>query len=100
MNLLTICKTFATEDQALDYLINQRWPDGVKCLACDNGKVYHIATKGKTGKPCQLFACADCGLHFSATTGTLFHAWMFGTLLRELVTKKPLTYWTLTEVTF
>lgn len=73
MNLLGICKTFATEDQALDYLIKQRWPDGVRCLACDHRKVYRIATKGKTGKPCRLFECADCGLHFSATTGTLFH---------------------------
>jgi transposase-like protein len=73
MNLLSICKTFATEDQALDYLIKQRWPDGVKCLGCGHNKVYNLATKGKTGKPCRLFECADCGLHFSATTGTLFH---------------------------
>lgn len=73
MNLLAICKTFVTEDAALDYLIKQRWPDGVKCLACDHGKIYRIATRGKTGKPCRLFECADCGLHFSATTGTLFH---------------------------
>jgi transposase-like protein len=73
VNLLGICKTFATEDAALDYLIKQRWPDGVRCLACDHRKVYRIATKGKTGKPCRLFECADCGLHFSATTGTLFH---------------------------
>src|SRR5579864_6742610 len=73
MNLLAICKTFSTEDQALDYLIKQRWPKGVRCLACDHDKVYRIATKGKTGKPCRLFECADCKLHFSATTGTLFH---------------------------
>ena len=73
MNLLHICKTFSTEDAALDYLIKTRWPNGVTCLACGHSKVYRIATKGKTGKPCRLFECADCGLHFSATTGTLFH---------------------------
>src|SRR5579864_227912 len=73
MNLLAICKTFSTEDQALDYLIKQRWPKSVRCLACDHDKVYRIATRGKTGKPCRLFECAECGLHFSATTGTLFH---------------------------
>jgi transposase-like protein len=73
MNLLSVTKTFTTEDQALDYLVKQRWPKGVRCLACDHDKVYKIATKGKTGKPCHLFECADCGLHFSATTGTLFH---------------------------
>jgi transposase-like protein len=73
MNLLTVSKTFATEDMALDYLVSARWPKGVRCLACDHDKVYRIDTKGKTGKPCRLFECAECGLHFSATTGTLFH---------------------------
>ncbi|HZW94294.1 MAG TPA: IS1595 family transposase [Candidatus Eremiobacteraceae bacterium] len=73
MNLLKVTKTFTTEDAALDYLIKQRWPKGVRCLACDHDKVYTIATKGKTGKPCRLFECGECKLHFSATTGTLFH---------------------------
>lgn len=73
MNLLAITKTFATEDAALDYLVKTRWPEGVRCLACNHDKVYRIDTKGKTGKPCRLFECAECGLHFSATTGTLFH---------------------------
>jgi transposase-like protein len=54
-------------------LIKQRWPKGVRCLACNHDKVYTIATKGKTGKPCRLFECGECKLHFSATTGTLFH---------------------------
>lgn len=73
MNLLTIAQTFATEDQALDYLIQSRWPDGVRCLACGHDKVYPIATRGKTGRPVRLFECSECGQHFSATTGTLFH---------------------------
>ena len=73
MNLLKVAQTFATEDQALDYLVHSRWPDGVRCPACAHDKAYRIDTKGKTGKPCRLFECADCGLHFSATTGTLFH---------------------------
>lgn len=50
-----------------------RWPDGVRCLACDHDKCYLIETKGKTGKVARLFECAECALHFSATTGTLFH---------------------------
>jgi len=73
MNLLKVTQTFATEEKALDYLIKQRWPEGVRCLACNHDKVYTIATKGKTGKPCRLFECGECKLHFSATTGTLFH---------------------------
>ncbi len=73
MNLLSVTKTFRTEDEALDYLVGQRWPNGVKCLACGHDKVYRIDTIGKTKKPARLFECADCKLHFSATTGTLFH---------------------------
>lgn len=73
MNLLKISQAFSTEDQALDYWVKTRWPKGVRCIACDHAKVYTIATTGKTGKPCRLFECAACGLHFSATTGTLFH---------------------------
>jgi transposase-like protein len=73
MNLLNVSKNFKTEDEALDYLIRVRWPNGVRCLACSHNKVYPIATRGKTKKPCRLFECAECGLHFSATTGTLFH---------------------------
>ena len=48
MNLLNVAKNFATEDQALDHLIKSRWPEGVRCLACQNPKVYTISTKGKT----------------------------------------------------
>lgn len=73
MNLYSLAKKFPTEEHALAYWMKTRWPDGVRCLACDHDKCYLIETKGKTGKPARLFECADCGLHFSATTGTLFH---------------------------
>lgn len=73
MNLLTVSKDFQTEDAALDYLVSQRWPKGVRCLACDCAKVYRIDTKGKTGRPYRKYECSHCGLHFSTTTGTLFH---------------------------
>jgi transposase-like protein len=73
MNLFSLAKTFPTEEHALAYWMKTRWPDGVRCLACDHDKCYLIETKGKTGKVARLFECADCGLHFSATTNTLFH---------------------------
>jgi len=73
MNLLKITQQFKTQDEALDYLIQARWPNGVRCLACGSAKIYSIVTHGKTKKIARLFECADCSLHFSATTGTLFH---------------------------
>jgi transposase-like protein len=73
MNLFSLAKKFPTEEHALAYWMKTRWPDGVRCLACDHDKCYLIETKGKTGKVARLFECADCGLHFSATTNSLFH---------------------------
>lgn len=73
MNLFSLAKAFPTEEHALAYWMKTRWPRGVRCLACDHDKCYLIETKGKTGKPARLFECAACKLHFSATTGTLFH---------------------------
>ena len=73
MNLFSLAKEFPTEEHALAYWIRARWPGGVRCLACDCAKCWLIETKGKTGKPVRLFECSDCGLHFSATTNTLFH---------------------------
>src|SRR6185437_11350 len=73
MNLFTLAKRFPTEEHALAYWMKTRWPDGVRCLACDCDKCYLIETKGKTGKAARLFECSDCELHFSATTNTLFH---------------------------
>lgn len=73
MNLFSLAKEFPTEEHALAYWMKARWPDGIKCLGCGHEKCYLIETKGKTKKPARLFECADCGLHFSATTGTLFH---------------------------
>ena len=73
MNLFSLAKNFPTEEAALAYWVKARWPKGVRCLACDHDKCYQIETKGKTKKTVRLFECAECGLHFSATTGTLFH---------------------------
>src|SRR5882762_10563556 len=73
MNLFSLAKAFPTEEAALEYWIGMRWPNGVRCLACDHDKVYRIETVGKTGKSCLMFECAECELHFSPTVGTLFH---------------------------
>jgi len=73
MNLFSLAKTFPTEEHALAFWIKTRWPHGVRCLACDHDKCYLIETKNKSRKVARLFECADCGLHFSATTNSLFH---------------------------
>ncbi len=44
----------------LEYWIQTRWPDGVRCVACDHETVYRIQTVGKTGKPSLIFECGKC----------------------------------------
>jgi transposase-like protein len=73
MNLFSLAKAFPTESDALDYWISIRWPDGVQCVGCGHLKIYRISTPNKSGRLVTLFECAECGLHFSPTVGTLFH---------------------------
>jgi transposase-like protein len=73
MNLFSLAKAFPDEDAALDYWIRTRWPSGVACVGCGALKIYRIVTPNKSGKNVRLFECAQCGLHFSPTAGTLFH---------------------------
>lgn len=73
MNLFSLARAFPTEDAALEYWIKTRWPYGIRCIGCNHDRVYRIETSGKTGKPCLVLECAECGLHFSPTAGTLFH---------------------------
>ena len=73
MNLLDVYKELNTEAKCLAFLERMRWPDGVKCLACESLRITRIESKGKTGKPRKLYQCNDCRFQFTATTGTVYH---------------------------
>ncbi|HTC46181.1 MAG TPA: IS1595 family transposase [Candidatus Aquilonibacter sp.] len=80
MNLLDIYKELNTEKKCLTFLEHMRWPDGVKCLACESLRITRITAKGKlnkkTGKRSpdrELYQCNDCRFQFTATTGTVYH---------------------------
>jgi transposase-like protein len=80
MNLLDIYKELNTEKKCLTFLEHMRWPDGVKCLACDSPRITPITSKGrknrKTGKvgpDRHLYQCNECRFQFTATTGTIYH---------------------------
>lgn len=89
MNLLDIHKELNTEEKCLAFLEHMRWPNGVKCLACDSDKISRIVAKGKlnkkTGKRSpdrELYQCNECRKQFTETTGTVYHD-----------THLPLTKW-------
>ncbi len=80
MNLLDIYKELNTETKCLNFLEHMRWPDGVKCLACDSDRITRITAKGKTnrktgnvGPDRKLYQCNECRFQFTATTGTVYH---------------------------
>jgi transposase-like protein len=80
MNLLDIYKELNTEDKCLSFLEHMRWPDGVKCLACESLRITRITAKGKTSKKTgktgpdrKLYQCNECRFQFTATTGTVYH---------------------------
>jgi transposase-like protein len=80
MNLLDIYKELNTEEKCLTFLEHMRWPDGVKCIACESPRITRITTKGKTNKKTgkvgpdrKLYQCNECRFQFTATTGTVYH---------------------------
>ncbi len=66
---------FATEEACRDYLAQCRWPDGLICPRCGDGRAYLIGANG-------LWQCAGCRHQTSVTAGTILHR-----------TKTPLTVW-------
>lgn len=89
MNLLDVHKELNTEAKCLAFLEHMRWPDGVKCLACNSTEISAITAKGKLNKKTgrrspdrHLYQCNECRFQFTATTGTVYHD-----------THLPLTTW-------
>jgi transposase-like protein len=75
MNLGRLIEQFGTDDRAREYLINIRWPNGVRCPRCGFDKVSRIGwtdrPDGKKGR--RQLDCNSCRYRFSVTTGTVFH---------------------------
>ena len=66
MNLVELVKDFADENKCRAYIEKLRWPDGVRCPACQSEKISRIAAR-------HQFDCDSCRYQFSATAGTIFH---------------------------
>src|SRR5450432_3918197 len=70
---------FANEDNAFEFLMNERWPSGVvSCPSCNSEKVAFIATR-------RLWRCNGCKKQFSIKVGTVmedspigFDKWLCG----------------------
>src|SRR3984893_17569515 len=72
MTLQELMATFPTNDSCKQYLMDRRWPDGMRCPRCGNDKVYALKTR-----PFH-WVCKKCApnprqpYRFSVLVGTIF----------------------------
>ena len=67
-------RDFPTDDACLDWLLNNRWPDGVFCEKCQQVTPHYRIT----GRPC--YSCDRCGSHVYPMAGTIFEGTRFSSL--------------------
>jgi transposase len=58
---------FQTDADCLQYLFDQRFPNGGTCDKCGKSDCFHPVTNRK------CYACAWCGFQLHPTAGTIFH---------------------------
>lgn len=66
MDLMKLMKDCDIQDECRAILEELRWPDSVRCPACNSEKISRIQ------KRCQ-YDCDSCRYQFSVTVGTAFH---------------------------
>lgn len=62
--LLEFERQFASEEACRAYLVQVRWPSGVRCLRCQHTNVWPTSR--------GLYHCARCGFQTSVLAGTIF----------------------------
>ena len=63
-----ISSLFTDEEEAEKWLVEARWPDGVRCALCDSERVKRVPDHR------MPFRCLDCHRYFSVTTNTAMHS--------------------------
>lgn len=58
-------REFPDDDSCLEWLVQNRWPDGIYCDKCEQVRKHHKVT----GRP--VYACDYCGSHVSPMAGTI-----------------------------
>ncbi|MGC2491845.1 IS1595 family transposase [Candidatus Binatus sp.] len=66
MNLLTLARTFDSDNKCRELLEQLQWPDGVRCTRCNSEKISRIEKRNQ-------YDCDSCRYQFSVTAGTIFH---------------------------
>lgn len=70
MDILSIFRTFQTQEQCLDYLEQVRWRGEPVCPYCSSKRVGRHTSPDRAN---QRWQCRECTRAFSVTVGTIFH---------------------------
>ncbi len=70
MDILTIFRSFQTQEQCLAYLEEVRWRGEPACVYCGSLAVCRHTSGDRAN---QRWQCQDCHRAFSVTVGTIFH---------------------------
>lgn len=58
---------FPDDRACLEWLVQQRWPDGIFCSQCNRVTRHHLVEARRS------YSCQYCGHHTHPTAGTIFH---------------------------
>ena len=71
ISLMQAMERFGDNEKAEAWLVECRWPDGIRCAYCDGENV----AKRTSGRLTQQYYCKvkTCGRKFTVKTGTVMH---------------------------
>ena len=80
ISLVEAIQKFGGQAQAETWLVERRWPDGIRCIGCDSERVSTRRRPRRT----PVYHCNACKKDFTVETGTIMHD-----------SKLPLSTWAL-----
>ena len=74
LNLATLAKVFADEDESRAFLESKRWPNGPVCPRCGSTRAHALTAREGSKKPVRqgVYFCGGCRKQFTVRIGTIF----------------------------
>ena len=69
VTLVEAIQQFGNDESAHEWLLNARWPEGVRCAYCESDRI----SNRKTTRLTPQFHCKECGKDFTVKTDTIMH---------------------------
>ena len=82
ISLIQALRKFGDDEKAEAWLVAQRWPDGIRCTACDSDN--RSERPPRPSRKTKQYHCNGCKGDFTVKTGTIMHD-----------SKLPLSKWAL-----